>query len=77
MAKLYRPRGIFTKTGRDSWISGKWYQSKKEALQTVDEFGARRNHTKIRIIESSNSGTYKGKHIKSSQIIGETIHIRM
>lgn len=68
MAKLYRPRGTYTKTNRIAWITNVWYHNKKTALMAVADFNARRTHTNIKIIESSKSGTYKGKHIKASQI---------
>lgn len=66
--KLFRPRGKFKRTGRDSWITTVWYHSKKSAVNAVSVFNAERNHTNIRIIESTSSGTYKGKHIMANQI---------
>jgi len=68
MAKLYRPRGIHNKTKRNAWITTKWYVNKKTALRAVDDFGAKRNHTNIQIIESTESGTYKGKRITAKQV---------
>lgn len=68
MSKLYRPRGTYKPTRRDAWISTVWYHSKKSAQVMIDSTNAKRNHTNIRIIESTPSGTYKGKHIRANQI---------
>ena len=46
----YRPRGVYNKTKRDSWISTQWYNTKEEAEQFGKAQG-RGRYTKIRIIK--------------------------
>ena len=61
--KLYRPRGVYNKTKRDSWITTVWYRSRADAEEAVEAFGAKRRYSDIRIVSSSNRH-YKGKYIR-------------
>jgi hypothetical protein len=48
----YRPRGVYKKTNRDSWISTVWYNTKKEAEDFAKSQGVvTGRYTKIRIIK--------------------------
>ena len=68
MGKLYRPRAIYKPTGRDSWITTVWYHSRKSAQLAIKAYADNNRYSNIRIIESTKSGTCKGKHIRATSI---------
>lgn len=67
LGTLYRPRGVYKKTGRANWITTVWYRSKKDALQVVKMSGADKHFKDIKILSAPNH-QYKGKYILANRI---------
>jgi len=45
--KMYRARGVYEGTSRDSWLTTVWRRSKEEASSDIVAFGRRHKGTRV------------------------------